>query len=79
LVFSDPGRLDLRRSENPHISFGAGVHHCVGAPLARVELEVAFASFAARVERFELNDEPERVRSLVFRGLRSLPLALSPR
>ena len=78
-VFVEPERLDLGRIENPHVSFGAGVHYCVGAPLARVELEVAFAAFASRIERFELNGEPERVRSLVFRGMRSLRLALSPR
>lgn len=78
-VFVEPERLDLRRIDNPHVSFGAGVHYCVGAPLARVELEVAFAAFATRIEKFELNGEPERVRSLVFRGMRSLPLALSPR
>ena len=77
-VFVEPERLDLRRIDNPHVSFGAGVHYCVGAPLARVELEVAFAAFATRIEKFELNGEPERVRSLVFRGMRSLPLALSP-
>lgn len=78
-VFVEPERLDLRRIDNQHVSFGAGVHYCVGAPLARVELEVAFAAFATRIEKFELNGEPERVRSLVFRGVRSLPLALSPR
>lgn len=78
-VFVEPERLDLRRIDNQHVSFGAGVHYCVGAPLARVELEVAFAAFATRIEKFELNGEPERVRSLVFRGMRSLPLALSPR
>ncbi|HJR86749.1 MAG TPA: cytochrome P450 [Acidimicrobiia bacterium] len=78
-VFVEPERLDLRRIDNPHVSFGAGVHYCVGAPLARVELEIAFASFASRIAKFELSGEPERVRSLVFRGMRSLPLALSPR
>jgi unspecific monooxygenase len=78
-VIADPERLDLARSENPHVSFGAGVHYCVGAPLARVELEIAFASFAARVEKFELDGDLDRLRSLVFRGVRSLPLTLSPR
>ncbi|HEY7582071.1 MAG TPA: cytochrome P450 [Acidimicrobiia bacterium] len=78
-VFTEPERLELLRTENPHVSFGGGVHYCVGAPLAKVELEIAFAAFASRIEKFELNGEPERVRSLVFRGVRTLPLALSPR
>jgi unspecific monooxygenase len=78
-VFRNPESLDLARADNPHVSFGAGVHYCVGAPLAKVELEIAFASFASRVKSFQLDGEPERLRSLVFRGLRSLPLALSPR
>jgi cytochrome P450 len=78
-VIDQPETLDLQRTRNPHVSFGGGVHYCVGAPLAKVELEIAFASFAARVDKFEVVDQPERVRSLVFRGLRSLPLALSPR
>lgn len=69
-VFSYPERLDLQRSDNPHVSFGGGIHYCVGAPLARVELEVAFASFAAAIRSFEVTAEPERVRSLVFRGVR---------
>jgi unspecific monooxygenase len=78
-VFAEPERLNLLRTENPHVSFGGGVHYCVGAPLAKVELEIAFASFAARIAKFELSGEPERLRSLVFRGVRTLPLALSPR
>lgn len=78
-VFASPESLDLARASNPHVSFGAGVHYCVGAPLAKVELEVAFASFAAKVRKFDLVSEPERLRSLVFRGLRSLPLTVSPR
>jgi cytochrome P450 len=78
-VFTDPEQLDLQRAENPHVSFGGGVHYCVGAPLAKVELEVAFAAFAGAVKGFELTGEPERVRSLVFRGVRTLPLAVSPR
>jgi cytochrome P450 len=78
-VFTNPEQLDLGRTANPHVSFGGGVHYCVGAPLAKVELEVAFAAFAAAVKRFELTSEPERVPSLVFRGVRTLPLVVSPR
>ena len=77
-AFADPGRLDLRRRGNPHVSFGAGIHFCAGAPLAWMELEVAFAALARRVRRLEaVVEEPPRVTSLVFRGLTELPVAVS--
>lgn len=71
-VFVDPERLDLARQPNPHVSFGAGLHYCVGAPLARVELEAALGDFASRVARVELREASGRIRSLVFRGLENL-------
>ena len=78
-VFDSPDRLDLSRDPNPHVSLGAGIHYCVGAPLAQVEMEVAFAEFAARVRTFEVTaDQLERLPSLVFRGVHSLPLAIDP-
>jgi cytochrome P450 len=73
-VFGHPERLDLARQPNPHVSFGAGLHYCVGAPLARVELEAAFGTFAARVARAELSEASGRIQSLVFRGLEHLRL-----
>ncbi|HWL49735.1 MAG TPA: cytochrome P450 [Acidimicrobiia bacterium] len=73
-VFGDPERLDLARQPNPHVSFGAGLHYCVGAPLARVELEAAFATFAARVAGVELKEATGRIHSFVFRGLENLKL-----
>lgn len=78
-VFTDPDRLDLGRGENPYLSFGAGIHYCVGAPLAKVELEVAFTTFARRVASFELEvDDSSRTPSLVFRGVPRLPARLVP-
>ncbi len=69
--------LLLDRVDNPHVSFGGGIHFCVGAPLAKVEMEVALALFAARVGTFHVaGGPPERVPSLVFRGVRRLPLEL---
>jgi cytochrome P450 len=77
-VFDRPDRLDLGRSPNPHVSFGAGIHYCVGAPLAAAELDVAFSSFARRVGEFDVAaGDLVRVPSLVFRGVERLPLVLS--
>ncbi len=76
-VFSEPEVLDLGRDPNPHVSFGGGIHYCVGAPLAKVELEVALEVFAREVGGFTVaaTDLP-RTPSLVFRGVTELPLEL---
>jgi len=76
-VFDDPEVLDLARDPNPHISFGAGVHHCVGAPLARVELEAALGRFTARVGELELHRVDDRIESLVFRGVQRLEVGVT--
>lgn len=78
-VFDAPDELRLDRERCPHLSFGAGIHYCVGAPLAIVELEEAFGRFASRVADFEVaTDELDRIRSLVFRGVHELPVELTP-
>ncbi|MDX1659082.1 MAG: cytochrome P450 [Nitriliruptorales bacterium] len=78
-VFDDPDQLDVTREDCPHLSFGAGIHYCVGAPLASVELEEAFGRFAARVAAFEVTaDELDRIPSLVFRGVSELPIEVTP-
>ncbi len=71
-VFEDPGRLDLARADNPHISFGAGIHFCLGAPLARLELELSFGTLLRRAPRLELATEPEWKAGYIIRGLREL-------
>jgi cytochrome P450 len=78
-AFAAPDTLDLTRADNPHVSFGAGVHYCVGAPLARIEVQVALLEFARACESFEVAAEPERLPSFVFRGLKELHLRLTPR
>ena len=78
-VFSDPEHLHLDRTDNPHISFGGGIHYCVGAPLAKVELDVAFSQLSRRIAAIGLTGEHlDRTPSLIFRGVRKLPLILKP-
>ncbi|RBY96342.1 cytochrome P450 [Blastococcus sp. TF02-8] len=76
-VFAAPDALDVTRSENPHISFGAGIHFCIGAPLARVELQATFGALLDRTSSIELGGEPERRPEFVIRGLRTLPVVLT--
>lgn len=75
-VFSHPDMLDLARDPNPHVSFGGGVHYCVGAPLARVELEVALERLTARVAELDLRGFSHRIESLIFRGVGRLEVDL---
>jgi len=73
--FPDPDRLDLRRADNRHIAFGWGIHFCLGAPLARVEGQIAIDALVRRLPRLELmTDEPEYRQSLTLRGLKTLPI-----
>ena len=76
-VFADPDRLDVGRSPNPHLGFGAGIHYCLGAPLARVELQVALGTLLDRVPRLALAGEPVRRPEFVIRGLSTLPVTVA--
>lgn len=71
-AFEQPDELDLARTPNPHISFGAGIHYCLGAPLARLELQIAFETLLRRAPRLQLVEEPEWKPTYVLRGLRAL-------
>jgi unspecific monooxygenase len=71
-VFERPEALDLTRDPNPHISFGAGIHFCLGAPLARLELEVSFTTLLRRLPMMELAAEPEWKPAYIIRGLKEL-------
>src|SRR2546428_6436627 len=71
--FPDPDRLDLARTDNRHIAFGWGMHFCLGAPLARVEGQIAIDALVRRLPKLELvTDEPEYRESLTLRGLKTL-------
>src|SRR5688500_2159880 len=76
-VFAAANSLDVGRADNPHISFGAGVHFCIGAPLARVELQATFGALLDRTSSLELGGEPVRRPEFVIRGLAALPLVLT--
>ena len=77
-VFDAPDRLDVGRTVNPHLGFGAGIHYCLGAPLARVELQVSLATLLDRFGRLELAGEPVRRPEFVLRGLATLPVVVDP-
>ena len=73
--FPDPDRLDVGRADIQHLSFGGGIHYCLGAALARVEAHVAFAALVDRLPGLQLSiDEPEWRATFVLRGLTSLPV-----
>jgi len=71
-VFAEPDELDVGRDPNPHLSFGAGVHFCLGAALARLELQTSFATVLRRMPDLELLEEPVWKSGYVIRGLQSL-------
>lgn len=74
--FADPDRLDLARADNRHIAFGWGIHFCLGAPLARLEGQIAINALVQRFPKLALaTDRPEYRQSLTLRGLKSLPVA----
>ncbi|MBN0046951.1 cytochrome P450 [Streptomyces actuosus] len=75
-VFRAPERLDLTRSDNPHISFSAGIHYCIGAPLARVELAASMRALLTRAPALAPAAEPARKPNFVIRGLTALPVVI---
>jgi unspecific monooxygenase len=76
-VFTKPGRLDLTRAENPHISFSAGIHYCIGAPLARLELAASMRALLERAPTLSLASEPKRKPNFVIRGLEGLDVEIA--
>ncbi|NEC23322.1 cytochrome P450 family protein [Streptomyces parvus] len=77
--FADADRLDVTRDDNPHLAFGHGIHHCVGAPLARVQGEIGIGMLIERFPRLSLACPPEDLRwrpTRIMRGLVELPVRL---
>ncbi|MET8474270.1 cytochrome P450 [Streptomyces sp. NPDC006422] len=75
-VFAAPDRLDLTRADNPHISFSAGIHYCIGAPLARIELAASMRALLTQAPTLRLASEPPRKPNFVIRGLEGLRVEL---
>ena len=78
-AFADPYRFDVRRSPNPHVGFGAaGPHFCLGAHLARREIDVMMRELLVRLPDIEAVGEPDRLRSSFINGIKHLPCRYRP-
>jgi cytochrome P450 len=73
-VFADPDTFDPRRDPNPHVAFGAGLHFCLGAPLARMELVESLQQLLERFPGLRLDGDPEPRGTFVLRGFRAVPV-----
>ena len=76
--FDDPEVFDIRRRPERHLALGYGAHFCMGAALARLEARIAFEELLACMPDFEVDDEPERIRSVWAWGFESLPVRFTP-
>ena len=78
-VFTDPFRFDVTRGPNPHLAFGHGTHFCLGANLARFELQLLFAELTRRFESPQVLTEPDVEANIFARAVRSFEVRLTPR
>ncbi|MHA0285803.1 cytochrome P450 [Mycobacterium sp. C3-094] len=78
-IFDEPFRFDIARDPNRHVSFGYGVHFCLGAALARMEMNSLFTELVPRLESIELAGEPELAATTFVGGLKHLPIRYSVR
>jgi cytochrome P450 len=77
-VFDDPESFDVTRVDNSHLGFGFGIHHCLGAPLARLEAQIALPTLLRRARRLErTTDTLSYKENIVLRGLEDLPVRVS--
>ena len=80
--FPNPDTLDIAREPNRHLAFGQGAHYCIGAPLARLEGQIAIATLLRRLPDMRLAVAPGALRwnkGVLLRGLAALPVAFAPR
>jgi len=74
-VFTDPHSFDVGRTPNKHLAFGFGVHYCLGAMLARMEIKALLTELVPRLRSIELAGEPAEMQTLFVGGLKRLPIA----
>jgi unspecific monooxygenase len=72
--FANADRLDVTRTDNPHLTFGLGIHYCIGAPLARLEMQVAFHALLRRFPEITVTIDPPEYSGFVLRGIKHLPV-----
>jgi cholest-4-en-3-one 26-monooxygenase len=77
-VFEDPQRFDIRRSPNEHVAFGYGEHYCLGANLARMELQEIFREIVTRIDGMEMTAAPRRLRSNFINGVKEMRVRFEP-
>jgi cytochrome P450 len=73
--WDEPDRINIRRPAQRHLAFGEGIHHCLGAPLARLEAAIVLEELLAMMPRYELSGQVVRLHTPHERGLKSLPIA----
>jgi hypothetical protein len=77
-VFPEPQRFDIRRTPNDHVAFGYGEHYCLGANLARMELQEIFREIVTRIDGLERTAKPRRLRSNFINGVKEMRVRSSP-
>jgi cytochrome P450 len=77
--FADPERFDVARKGEMPLTFGWGIHHCLGAPLARMEAQIVFKRLAERFARIEPAGPIPHFNTTFLRGVPSLPVRIAPR
>ena len=77
-VFTDPDTFDVGRDPNPHVGFGMGLHFCLGAPLARLELQISISTLLDRFPALQLSGEAPRRPTWVLRGYEKIPVKVAP-
>ena len=79
-VFSAPERFDITRSPNQHVAFASGIHYCLGAPLARLEMRLTMETLMRRMRSLAIDTEKgyERIDNPLLRGMQRMPLVFEP-